>query len=71
MEGKRGPGRANLFPLPSSCSREVDESLFYVSPCEFNANSISDIKTLKSLHQLPFYRRVKYADSGFFFSTLR
>jgi hypothetical protein len=31
---------------PSSCSDKVDESSFYVSPSELNANSISDIIAL-------------------------
>jgi hypothetical protein len=35
-------------PCPSSCSDEVDESSFYISPDELNENSISDIKTFKS-----------------------
>ena len=31
------------IPLPSSCPGKVDESPFYISSYEFNANSISDI----------------------------
>jgi hypothetical protein len=34
-------------PMPSPCSGEVDESLFCISPYEFNPNSISNIKTFK------------------------
>jgi hypothetical protein len=40
-------------------SRKVDESSFYIRPYELNANSISDIKTFKSLYQLSFHRRVE------------
>jgi hypothetical protein len=43
-------------PLPSSCSSEVDESSFYISPDELYANSISDIKTFKPPYQLSFHR---------------
>jgi hypothetical protein len=31
------------------CSGEVDESSFYISPYELNANSISDIKNPTAL----------------------
>ena len=41
-------GRISIL-LSSSCSGEVDESSFYISPYELNANSISDIKTFKPL----------------------
>jgi hypothetical protein len=41
-------------PLPSSCSGKVDESSFYISPYELNANSISDIKSFKPSYQLSF-----------------
>ncbi len=43
-----------LIPLPSSCSGKVDESSFYISSYELNANSISDIKTFKSFISFPF-----------------
>jgi hypothetical protein len=33
----------------SSCSGKVDESSFYISPDELNANSISDIKNPTAL----------------------
>jgi hypothetical protein len=56
------------IPLSFSCSGEVDESLFYISPYDFNANSIFDIKTFKPSHQLSFHRRVKEANPGSFFS---
>jgi len=46
-------------PLSSSCSGEVGESSFYISPYELNADLISDIKTFKSSYQLSFNRRVK------------
>jgi hypothetical protein len=46
-------------PLPSSCSGKVDESLFYISPYELNADSISDIKTFTPSYQLSFHRRVE------------
>lgn len=58
----------DLFPCPdgrisipqsSPCSRKVDESAFYISPYELNANSISDIKTFKPLYQLSFHRRLE------------
>jgi hypothetical protein len=45
--------------LSPSCSSEVDESSFYISPDELNANSISDIKTFKPSYQLSFQRRVE------------
>jgi hypothetical protein len=38
---------------------KVDEFLFYIGPDELNANSISDIKTFKTLYHLSFDRRVK------------
>jgi hypothetical protein len=37
--------------VSSSCSGKVDESSFYISPDELNANSISDIETFKSSYQ--------------------
>ena len=51
-------GRISI-PLSFSCSAKVDESSFYISPDELNANSISDIKTFKSSYQLSFDQRVK------------
>ncbi len=51
-------GRISI-PLSSSCSRKADESSLHISPDEFKANSISDIKTFKSSHQLSFHWRVK------------
>ncbi len=53
--------------VSSSCSGKVDESCFYITPDELNANSISDIQTFKSLYQLSFHRRLEEADPGPFF----
>jgi hypothetical protein len=47
------------IPLSSSCSGEVDESSFHISPDELNANWISDIKTFKPSYQLSFHRRLE------------
>jgi len=47
-----GTGESQL-PLPSSCSGKVDESSFYISPDELNANSISDIKTFNPRISFP------------------
>jgi hypothetical protein len=52
-------GAGESHSLPSPCSGKVDESSFYIRPDELNANSISDIKTFKSPHQLSFDQRVK------------
>jgi hypothetical protein len=46
-------------PMPSPCSRKVDESSFHIRPYELNPNSISDIKTFKPSYQLSFHRRMK------------
>jgi hypothetical protein len=59
-------GRISIF-LSSSCSGKVDESSFYISPCELNADSISGIKTFRSSYQLSFHRRVEQANPGSFF----
>ena len=50
-------GRISIS-LSLSRSGEVDESSFYISPDELNANSISDIKTFKPSYQLSFHRRI-------------
>jgi hypothetical protein len=46
---------------------EVDESSFYISPYQLNANSISDIKTFKPPYQLSFHRRVEETNPSSFF----
>jgi hypothetical protein len=57
--------RRTLIPLPSPW--KVDESSFYISPHELNANSISGIKTFKSSRHFSFHRRVEEANPGSFF----
>ena len=44
--------------MPSSCLGEIDELSLHISPHKLNANLISDIKAVKSSHQLSFHRRV-------------
>jgi hypothetical protein len=69
-EAKQSPSAKtgeSQSPLLSSCSGKVDESSFYISSYELNANSISDIKTFKSPYQLSFHRRVEEANPGSFF----
>ena len=58
-------------PLSFLCSGKVDESAFYVSPDELNANPISNIKTFKSSYQLSFHRRVEEASPGSVFRGTR
>jgi len=53
------PGRANLDRLAFIRPAKVDESSLHISPDELNANSISDIKTLKPSYQFSFHWRVK------------
>jgi len=48
-----------VYPPALSLPGKVDESSFYISPYQLNANSISDIKTLNSSYQLSFHRRGK------------
>jgi hypothetical protein len=45
--------------LSSSCSGEVDESSFDISPYELSTNSTSGIKTFKPSYQLSFHRRME------------
>jgi hypothetical protein len=59
------PGHTNLNPpapayrqAGSSCSGEIDQSSFYISADQLNANSISDIKIFEPLYQLSFHRRL-------------
>jgi hypothetical protein len=47
-------GRISIA-LSFSCSGEVDESSIYIGPYELNANSISDIKTLKTLKEYKWH----------------
>jgi hypothetical protein len=56
-----------LIPLPSFCSGKVDESSFYISPCDLNANSISDIKPFKPSYQLSSGREMEEANVSSFF----
>jgi hypothetical protein len=46
-------------PLPSSCSGEVDRSLFYINPDNPKMNSISDIKSFKFSRQLSSHQRLE------------
>jgi len=56
-----------VYPPALSLSGIVDESSFYISPYQLNANSISDIKTLNSSYQLSFHRRGKETKLGSIF----
>jgi hypothetical protein len=47
-------GRISI-PVSSSCSGKVDESSLHISPYELNVNSISDIKTLKTLKEYKWH----------------
>jgi hypothetical protein len=54
-------------PPHPSCSGKVDESLLEIGSDGLNANSISDIKTLKPSYQLSFHRWREEASPGSFF----
>jgi hypothetical protein len=58
-------------PPHPPCSGKVDESSLEIGSDELNANSISDIKTLKSSYQLSFHRRQEEASPGSFFGGTR